>query len=143
MNNHTYPGVVEKDVYYKPEESEPKLKESIAERTKLRRQKRPKYTVNEFNKLIAEKENSMELFQKRLKFLGPSLILWTLNDLHDKERNNELVNMFKSGLSDLKGKIEKTSEDEIKIERSNEIVDIAEIIFEFNRQNQEGQGLKI
>ena len=51
--------------------------------------------------------------------------------------------MFKSGLSDLKGKIEKTSEDEIKIERSNEIVDTAEIIFEFNRQNQEGQGLKI
>ena len=51
--------------------------------------------------------------------------------------------MFKSGLSDLKGKIEKKSEDEIKIERSNEIVDTAEIIFEFNRQNQEGQGLKI
>ena len=135
MNNHIYPGVAEKDVYYKPEESEPKLKESIAERTK--------YTVNEFNKLIAEKGKSMELFQKHLKFLGPSLILWTLNDLHDKERNNELVNMFKSGLSDLKGKIEKTSEDEIKIERSNEIVDIAEIIFEFNSQNQEGQGLKI
>lgn len=68
MNNHIYPGVVEKDVYYKPEESEPKLKESIAERTKLRRQKRPKYTVHEFNKLIAEKENSMELFQKHLNF---------------------------------------------------------------------------
>ena len=63
--------------------------------------------------------------------------------MHDKERNNELVNMFKSGLSNLKGKIEKKSEDEIKIERSNEIVDTAEIIFEFNRQNQEGQGLKI
>ena len=41
-NSHVYHGDVEKDVYYLPEKSEPKFEESIVERTKLRRQKRPK-----------------------------------------------------------------------------------------------------
>ena len=35
------------------------------------------------------------------------------------------------------------SKDEIKNEKPYEIVDIVEKILEFNRQNQEGQGLKI
>ena len=51
--------------------------------------------------------------------------------------------MIKSGLSDLKNEIEIMSEDEIKIEKPYEMVDIVEKIYEFNRQNQEGQGLKI
>ena len=34
-------------------------------------------------------------------------------------------------------------ENEIEIEKPSEIVDIVEKIFEFNNQNQEGQGLKI
>ena len=33
--------------------------------------------------------------------------------------------------------------DEIEIEKTYEIVDIAEKILDFNNQNQEGQGLKI
>ena len=35
------------------------------------------------------------------------------------------------------------SDDEIEIEEPNKIVDIFEKILEFNKQNQEGQGLKI
>ena len=35
------------------------------------------------------------------------------------------------------------AEDEIKIEKPYEIVDIVEKILQFNKQNQEGQGLKI
>ena len=35
------------------------------------------------------------------------------------------------------------SEDEVNIEKPYKIVDIVEKILEFNRQNQEGQGLKI
>ena len=53
------------------------------------------------------------------------------------------MNTIKSSLSDLKNKIKKMSEDEIKIEKPYEIVDIVEKILEFNKQNQEGQGLKI
>ena len=51
------------------------------------------------------------------------------------------MNIIKSGLSDLK--TERISEDEMKIEKPYEIVDIVEKILEFNRQNEEGQGLKI
>ena len=40
-------------------------------------------------------------------------------------------------------KLNKLSEDEIKIERPSKIADIVERILEFNRENQEGQGLKI
>ena len=43
-------------------------------------------------------------------------------------------------MSDLKNGIERMSEDEIKIEKTDEIVNIVEKILEFNRQNQEGQG---
>ena len=55
-------------MYYKPKESETKFEESIADKTKFRRQKRSKYTVDEVNNLIVEKEKSinMELFQKHL-----------------------------------------------------------------------------
>ena len=35
------------------------------------------------------------------------------------------------------------SEDEVKIEKPYEIVDVVEDILEFNEQKQEGQGLKI
>ena len=34
-------------------------------------------------------------------------------------------------------------EHEIKIEKPHKIVDVVEKILQFNRQNQEGQGLKI
>ena len=54
-----------------------------------------------------------------------------------------LVSVIKSGLNDLKNEIKKMSEDEIKIEKPYEIVDIVEEILEFNKQNQQGKGLKI
>ena len=38
-NKDIYSGNVEKDVHYKPEESETEFEESTAERTKIRRQK--------------------------------------------------------------------------------------------------------
>ena len=47
--------------------------------------------------------------------------IYALND-----RNNMLVSMIKSRLSDLKNEIKKMSEDEIIIEKPHEIVDIVE-----------------
>ena len=58
-------------------------------------------------------------------------------------KNKKLVDEIESGLSDLKDEIEEMSEDELEIKKPYKIVDIAEKIPEFNRQNQEGQGLKI
>ena len=44
---------------------------------------------------------------------------------------------------DLKNEIKKMSDNEIEIEKPDKIVDIVEKIVEFNRQNQEENGLKI
>ena len=69
-----------------------------------------------------------------------------LKDLHkinDKKKSNDLVNLIKSGLSDLKNETENMNEEEKEFDEPNEIVDIVEEILEFNKQNQQGQGLKI
>ena len=58
-------------------------------------------------------------------------------------KNNKLVNVIKSGLKDLKKDIEQMGDDVKEIEKPNEIVDNVEKILEYNRQNQEGKGLKI
>ena len=87
VNNHSFHGSVERNVCYGSETSEPKFKESISERTKLKRQIRPKYTVDEFNKLIDEKEKSIKIkpFQNHFKFPCPSLILRILYNVEDKK----------------------------------------------------------
>ena len=54
-----------------------------------------------------------------------------------------MINEIKSGLNDLKNEIEDMSVEEKETEKQNEIVDIIEEILEFNKQNQQGQGLKI
>ena len=59
------------------------------------------------------------------------------------KKNNDLINVIKSGLSDLKNEIKKLCKNEIEIEKSDKIVDTVEKILHLNRQNQEGQGLKI
>ena len=64
-----------------------------------------------------------------------------------KSRNNTEKNYIQvvttnSALRDLKEKIEDTNEQEKETENPNEIVDIAEMILEFNRQQQR-QSLKI
>ena len=51
--------------------------------------------------------------------------------------------MIKSGLSDLKNEIKDMCEEEKEIRKPIEIVDIVEKILKFNKQNQQGQGLKI
>ena len=57
--------------------------------------------------------------------------------------NSKLVELIKSGLSDLRNEIENISEEGKQIENPNEIVNIVERILEFNNLNQRGQGLKI
>ena len=54
-----------------------------------------------------------------------------------------IIDIIKSGLSDLKNEIEDMSEEEKENEKPNEIIDIVEKIIELNKQNQLGQGLKI
>ena len=104
-----------------------------------------KIDVNKLNELIIKKETGInrELFKNYFGFQVPTAMLKNLYKLNDRNKSNLLVNTIKSGLRDLKNEIKKMSEDEIKIEKPYEIVDIVEKILEFNKQNQEGQGLKI
>ena len=83
------------------------------------------------------------MFQEYFKYQRPSDMLKDLYRINDKKKNSKLVNVIKSGLSDLKNETENMSEEEKEIEKSNEIIDIVEVILEFNKQNQQGQGLKI
>ena len=78
------------------------------------------------------------MFKDYFKFVVPSALVIELY-----EKKKKLVNVIKSGLSDLKDKIKEMSEDEKKIEQITKILKIVEDILEFNEQNQSGEGLKI
>ena len=66
-----------------------------------------------------------------------------LYETNNRKKNNELVNVIRSGLSDLKYEIKKMSEDEKEIEKLDKILKIVEEILDFNnKQNQLGEGLK-
>ena len=54
-----------------------------------------------------------------------------------------IIDIIKSGLSDLKNEIEDMSEEEKEIEKPSEIIDIVEKVLNFNKQNHQGQGLKV
>ena len=97
------------------------------------------------NEFITKEETGInsELFKRYFNFQMSTAMLKDLYIFNDRKKNNQLVTKIKSGLSDLKNEIERISEDEIKIKKPYGIVDIVEKILEFNRQNQEGQGLKI
>ena len=65
-------------------------------------------------------------------------LLENLKELKNNSgKNKDLVNVTEKGLKDLKEEVKDMS----KAER--EIEDIVEKILEFNKQNQEGKGLKI
>ena len=70
-------------------------------------------------------------------------MLKAVYNIDNKKKNRDLINIIKNGLSDSKDEIEKMSEDEIEIKKPYKIASIVEKILEFNRQNQERQGLKI
>ena len=76
-----------------------------------------------------------ELFKRYFNFQMPTAMVKALYT-NNRRKINQLVNIIKSRLNDLKSEIERVSEDEIKIEKPYEIVDIVGKILEFNRQNQ-------
>ena len=73
-----------------------------------------------------------------------SVLIKELYETKNRKKNNELVNVIKSRLSDLKDEIKEMSEDEKEIEKPDKILKIVEEILDFNnKQNQIGKGLKI
>ena len=84
-----------------------------------------------------------ELFKNHFFLQAPSELLKNLYKTNDKKKNSMLVSVINSRLKDLEKGIKKMSEDQKKIEKPDKIVEIVEEILKFNKQNQEGQGLKI
>ena len=104
--------------------------------------------MKELYKLANKEETSInkDLFQKHFSLDKPSALLRSLSHTKDKTKNKELVNLIKSGLSDLIDEIKNEkneTENETGIKEPDKMVDIVKRILEFNRQTQEGQGLKI
>ena len=67
-----------------------------------------------------------------------------LTKTKNTNEHNIWVNLIKSGLIDLKKDIGNASTDDVnKIEEMNKIVDIVELILDFDEQNQGGGELKI
>ena len=83
------------------------------------------------------------MFKKHFNFVS-SVFTKQLYKIKDKKENNELANVIKSGIIDLKDAIKKMSKEEIKIEKPDKILKIVEEILNFNNkiQKQKGLGLK-
>ena len=65
------------------------------------------------------------IFQNHFSCQRPSDMLKAVYTTNDKKKNNRLVNVIKSKLSDLKNKIKYMDEEE-EIKKSNEAIDVAE-----------------
>ena len=91
--------------------------------------------MSEFNEWDNKKERSInsEIFNKYFKFQRPSDMLKDLYRINDKYKNKGLVNVIKSGLSDLKNETENMSDEEKEIEKPSEIIDIVEKTLEFTK----------
>ena len=135
------------DYQYEPEEEE--KEEEMEQQTSKKPNKKElpkkptKDDLSEFNEWVNRKGINPELFKKHFHFQRPSYMLKVVYTTNDKKKNSKPVNVIKSGLNDLKNEIEGMGEEEEEIEKPNEIIDIAEKILKFNKQNQSGQGLKI
>ena len=55
---------------------------------------------------------SFDLFKVYFNFLASTVLAKKLFERKDKDKNNDFVNLIKSGLRDLKDEIKETSEDE-------------------------------
>ena len=85
-----------------------------------------------------------ELLRQYFNYQTPSALFDDLHSLKDNPlKNNMLVYVIESGLIDLEKKIKEMSKEEKEIEKPDVIVEIVEEMFKFNKQNQEGKGIKI
>ena len=89
-----------------------KKNNSLVKKNHLKNQ--TKDDMSNFNDWVNKKETGIncELFEKHFKFQRPSDMLKSVYKTNDKKNNNKLVNIIKSGLSDLKNEIENMSEEE-------------------------------
>ena len=92
---------------------------------------------------LKERDINDKLVRKHFQVQNLGALLEKLKkSKNNAERNDIQVSSIKNGLRDFKEETEDISREEKEVKTPNEIVNIVELIFEFNWQ-QEGQGLKI
>ena len=91
------------DYQYESEEEEQEEKEQQTSK-KEPPKKLTKDDASNFNEWVNEKERGInsEIFQRCFSYQRPSDMLKDLYRINDKYKKNDLVNVIKSGLSDLK-----------------------------------------
>ena len=95
---------------YDYEKKKKKLEKSLI---KIEPPNKPtKIDAKEVHEFITKEEIGMNrgLFRKHFSFQIPTVILKVLYNKNDKKKNNDLINVIKIGLIDLKDEIEKMSE---------------------------------
>ena len=103
--------------------------ESIAERTKLRRQRSDEISNKE--KII-----DPESFRKYFEYLSPKDMYKNLNEIIDPEENKAQVNAIRDKLANLMEAVKNSSTSESKkVINRNNIQKIVERILEFNQLN--------
>ena len=124
-------------LHYKNVPKETMFERSIAERTKLRRER-----LDEIKR--KEQNINNELFKEYFTdYQSPSNMYKKLSETEGAV-NEVRVDSIKKVLSKLQRTIGYVSNDNaFNIEENEKIIDIVEPIFEFNQLNQSGQGLKI
>ena len=96
---------------YKKKEQEEIQKEEQEEQEEIQKEEQEKKQqeetitdANVFNEQINKEEKSIknELFKKHFNFQNPSVMLKSLKDINDIEKNNKSVDVIIRGLKDLK-----------------------------------------
>ena len=85
------------------------------------------------------------MFKDYFHLVVPSALAKKIYETKNKNKNNESVELIKVRWSNSKDVIEKMSEDEIKTEKTDKILEIVKEILDFNKRirKQQGPGLKI
>ena len=104
------------DYQYESEEEEKEKEQQASKKPDKKEpsEKPTKDNASKFNEWFNEIETDInsKIFQKHFKFQRPNDMLKTLYTTNDKKKNSKLVNVIKSGLSDLKNEIENKSGEE-------------------------------
>ena len=82
------------------------------------------------------KDINNDLFQTYFNFLAPIDLATKLFKTKDKKKNSELVKEIKNRWSKLKDETKKMSEEEIKNEKPNQILEIINKIVDFDKEIQ-------
>ena len=124
--------------FEREEEKEEEERNSIRNKNGLIDYKKPMRKIG-----FKERNINSELVKKHFFTYNLGYLLKNFKESKTNSKRNQIqVIMIKNRLRDLKQKITNASGEEKKIEKPEEIVDIAENILEFNGQ-QQGHGLEI